>query len=142
MSFWEGYPNTFYEMNTSIFVTEGYEDIYGNIIIWKTFYRILIGTSASIAILLFFKLLFELYLGKNFVISNIVQYVGNRTLPIYMLHLYFFDIYSNRNLLGEGILAFIASVVLSILFICLILYVVKFVRKNRLLSLLLLGKSY
>ncbi len=143
--FWRGWPDTWYIMNTGIFTTESNPEcgVTGLPIIWKTFIRFLVGTSASVVIVIFCEWLFEkmdkVSKFPNFgrVILLHLANIGKYTLPIYVLSAEF----------QPFIILFVGGIKFARLFdTILILYLCYFVAvitcKNKWLGLFLWGKTF
>ena len=89
MSYWKGYSDTFYSMNTSMLAEEGYAGITGWMVPVKMIYRYITGVSASFMLILLARRL-EVYLPT----SPLMMRIGRNTLGIYILHGFVFQIFA------------------------------------------------
>ena len=89
MCFWQGYADTFYSMNTSMFEPEGYAGITGWMVPVKIVYRFITGVSASLMLILLARK-FE----KKLPTPPMVMSIGRNTLGIYILHGFTFQIFA------------------------------------------------
>lgn len=113
MTQWNGYPDTFYSMNTSVFEKQGHFNIVGFDVVIKTLYRYIIGFTGSLSIILLFK---QIKYIENL---KLVSLVGTNTLGIYIIHFFLIDLLPETIVEGE-LMLFIMSFLLSfvILFAC------------------------
>lgn len=136
---WNGFPDCFYYMNTSIFAPA---DQYGNeglFLIVKILYRILIGLSGSI----FFISLFHLMCFKLESPSGVVQAlikVGQYTLPIYILHSYLFEYFSFGFVGMNPLVHSIFILLLTVAVICVSIIIYRITSVNKYLKFMLWGK--
>lgn len=89
MSYWQGWSDTFYLMNTSMLEAEGFADITGWMVPAKMAYRYITGVSASLMLVLLARRL-EAYLPT----SPLLMSIGHNTLGIYILHGFVFQIFA------------------------------------------------
>lgn len=93
--FWEGWKNTFYQMNTSLFEESGYLGVVGREVVRLTIIRLVAGCSGSLFFILIFKYISG-YILKRECISKILLQIGRNTLGIYILHSFAFDIFGKK----------------------------------------------
>lgn len=116
--FWNGETDTFYDMNTSIFATEGDNDIVGMMVVYKTIFRYIVGVVGSFALILLFSHLFGKESEKK--LKTLCQNIGKETLGIYILQSLVYWSLPNYDLFGLGN---VGNFVLSLLISGIIVYV-------------------
>ena len=137
MSYWKGYSDTFYSMNTSMLAEEGYAGITGWMVPVKMIYRYITGVSASFMLILLARRL-EVYLPT----SPLVMRIGRNTLGIYILHGFVFQIFAptSSNVLFENkVISFIACFLISSVLTVVCNYIVVLTSRSRWLALVLWG---
>jgi len=86
---WQGWNDTFYDMNTSILATKGI--VTGGLVIWKTIFRFFIGLTGSLTFFFIFKKIYE---KETVLQSRIIQRIadiGKYTLGIYIIQSLVFE---------------------------------------------------
>ena len=139
MCFWQGYADTFYSMNTSMFEPKGYAGITGWMVPVKIVYRFITGISASLMLILLARK-FE----KKLPTPPMLMSIGRNTLGIYILHSFAFNIFtppSSNILIENQIISFIACLAISAIIVVACDYIIKYTSRNQWLALLLWGKK-
>ena len=139
MLFWQGYDDSFYSMNTSMYETEGYADIVGIKVLWKTLYRFVIGTFASVTLILLARRMSPFLLS-----THLMQSIGRNTLGIYIFHSFTWKIFAppSCNILFESaVVSFAASIVISVVIVLITSAIVNMTCRNKYLALLLWGRK-
>lgn len=115
---WNGETDTFYAMNTSIFTTEGANDIVGMMVVYKTMFRFAVGIVCSLAFILLFERLFANDSQNS--MRLLCQNIGKETLGIYILQSLVYWSLPDYDLFGLGN---VGNFVLSLLISGIIVYV-------------------
>lgn len=139
MCFWQGYADTFYSMNTSMFEPEGYAGITGWMVPVKIVYRFITGISASLMLILLARK-FE----KKLPTPPMLMSIGRNTLGIYILHSFAFNIFtppSSNTLIENQVVSFIACLTISAIIVIVCDYIINYTSRNQWLALLLWGKK-
>ena len=137
MCFWQGYPDSFYSMNTSMLESEGYAGITGWMVPLKMIYRYITGVSASLMFILLARRL-EAYLPT----SPLLMSIGRNTLGIYILHGFTFQIFPSSNVLFENkAISLITCFLISSILIVVSNYIVVSTSRSRWLALMLWGRK-
>lgn len=131
---WNGYPDTFYSMNTSVFEKQGHFNIIGFDVVIKTLYRYITGLTGSLSVILLFKQI--KYIGN----LKLVPFIGTNTLGVYMIHFFLIDLLPESIVYGE-MMVFAMSIFISIviLFVCNV--IIHISSKNVFLRQVLWGKK-
>lgn len=139
--FWNGGTDTFYAMNTSVFATEGANDIVGVMVVYKTMFRFAVGVVGSLAFILSFERLFGKESHNR--IRLFSQNIGKETLGIYILQSLVFWSLPNRDILGLGEIGnFCFALFISFAIVIAAYSIIRVSSKNRRLGLFLWGKRY
>lgn len=132
--FWNGYADTFYENNTSLFADNG--EVAGiSSLLCQTFLRFIIGVLGSIIVLYLMKYASEKYIhGKSL---NVLSNVGQNTLIIYIIHAVVLMYLPKVDLPYPEVMCFVFSVILLVLSMA----IGVLLSKNKYLGMSFLGKS-
>lgn len=138
MLFWQGYDDSFYSMNTSMYETEGHADVVGIKVLWKTLYRFVVGTSASVALILLAR-----KMEPRMPSFPMIQNVGRNTLGIYILQGFIIQIIppSYNTLFENEIVSLMECLLISITIAIVCHLIVNITSKNKYLALLLWGRK-
>lgn len=139
MFFWQGYNDSFYDMNTSMLEPEGRAGITGIMVPVKMLYRFVTGVSGSLMLWLFAKKMAMHLSAPPYLLK-----VGQATLGIYILHGFAFKIFTppiNHILFDNHILSLIVCLIVSLIIMIVANWIIQFTSKSSLLALLLWGKQ-
>lgn len=141
LCYWEGWNNTFYQMNTSLVATTGYHDIVGIEVFRLSVIRLLAGSSASIFFLVLFQIIFQQASSDSY-ISRILSQIGQNTLGIYILHSFFLDVFVKKvNISETQFLSVLLCFFLSILIVIVFNRIYIITQKSRICSMLMWGRG-
>lgn len=135
---WRGYPDTFYEMNTSIIEPSGYENIVGIEIVYRSTLRFIMGLSGSFLCILFFKHINKSQYFRK--IKSFLRNLGQHTLAIYILQSIVFIYIPGRNLWEHQILIVPSCILIALLIIGISYCISLLTSKINYLSFLMWGK--
>ena len=136
MYFWQGFDDTFYNMNTSMLEPAGNAGITGTMVPLKIFYRFMTGVSGSIILILFAKWLATKLPSIPFIIN-----IGRNTLGIYILHTFAFDFINYRgNLFKSEFLSIVFCFIFAAIITLISNKIVNLTSRIKLFLLLLWGK--
>lgn len=136
--FWQDHDG-FYYMNTSMLAPEGNAGITGVMVLWKTIYRFITGTSGSVILILLGR-----RIKNNLPSTGYLLSIGRNTLGIYILHTYTFQILpppSSHSICDDKIISFLVCLFISALIVVTSSLIVDITNKSRGLRLFLWGKA-
>lgn len=139
--FWHGAQDTFYGMNTSIFVANADSiDPDGIAVVYKTINRLVIGSVSSIALL---ALAYWIEISHPNIFIGLFRNIGRNTFGIYILQsLIFTNLNYKTKILDCLPLVNLIMCFMIALLICVVLsYCVSYTAKNDSIGLLLWGKK-
>lgn len=137
---WNGFQDTFYLMNNSVFEAPGYVTVSGWKVVERTLYRYAIGLAGSMAFFLGAQLLWQARVSAG-TVGNVCSMIGRNTLGIYLLNgVLFYGGSLSRWLQGEECAA-VGCFVLSIGWIALSVWIIKFTSRNGFLARALWGEG-
>lgn len=148
--FWNGETDSFYAMNTSVVTMEGAHDIVGGMVVYKTFFRYVVGVAGSLSFILLFERLFSNDVQSKDHQSKdhqnkmrlFCQNIGKETLGIYILQSLVYWSLPGHDLLGWGEAGnFCFALLLSCVIVIVAYWMIRITSRNKWLGLLLWGKK-